>query len=334
MTGSEAYLRLMARNMLKKALCAPEDNLNVAVFTGKDIDVSELIDFADTLPFMAQKRVIFIEDTELFKVSGKKSSKEDEEEEESSEDQKEDVSPGGGYDRGLADYIKKLPESSCIIFVQEEVDKRGKLYKAIKKVGRVEEFDHPSDDEIKNWVSSKLRKNNMRIRNNAFEQFLIQAPRDLEAMNNELEKLITYKLDTKEIAIEDVMTICTVRIEDRVFDMMDCIVKKDRQGALDKYYDMLTLEVSSMKILRIISMQFERMLLSKRMSKDGYSNEHIGKRMSVKPYAVSKYLEKSRRYSFKELQEITEKSLEYEMLLKKGLLDKKMAVELLIADLT
>ena len=36
----------------------------------------------------------------------------------------------------LAEYIKDIPETTSFVFVEAEIDKRGKLYKAVQKKGR------------------------------------------------------------------------------------------------------------------------------------------------------------------------------------------------------
>ena len=64
------------------------------------------------LYFFADRRVVLLEDTGFFK------NKCDE----------------------LADYMKELPDYLCLIFVENEVDKRNRMYKAVKAAGRIGEF--------------------------------------------------------------------------------------------------------------------------------------------------------------------------------------------------
>ncbi|MCR5735522.1 MAG: DNA polymerase III subunit delta [Lachnospiraceae bacterium] len=306
LTGEEAYLRLDARNRLKKALCAPDDTLNVAVYTGKDINVSEVIDFANTLPFMAEKRVLFIEDSDLFDKTNDE----------------------------LAAFVKDMPESTCMIFMQEKVDKRGKLYKAIQNAGRVVNFEHPTDELLEKWIVGKLSKASIRIKRSALTQFLNQVPRDMEAMDNELEKLIAYTVKKGEIEAADVKAICCVHIEDRVFEMIAAIAAKNRREALSKYYDLLTLKEPPLKILSLIARQFNLMLMAKEYAKDGISQDETARRLSVNPYAVKKSLQSARSYTTKELKSIVAECMEYETLIKQGRMDDRMSVEILIASLT
>ena len=65
--GSESYLIRLYRDKLKEAILGGHDQMNFNRFEGKDIDLKEVNDIAQTLPFMANKRLILIEQSGLFK---------------------------------------------------------------------------------------------------------------------------------------------------------------------------------------------------------------------------------------------------------------------------
>ncbi len=104
--GEENFLKRSYKNRLKEAILG-DDTMNFHHFEGKGMDIPEIIGLADTMPFFAEKRLLLLEDSGLFKGSAEQ----------------------------LAAYLPQLPESTCMLFVESEVDKRGKLYKAVKKVG-------------------------------------------------------------------------------------------------------------------------------------------------------------------------------------------------------
>ena len=112
LTGEEIYLRNQYRKRLREALLDPEDTMNYASFEGKNINPKEVIDLAETMPFFADRRVIEISDSGFAKNACPE----------------------------LAEYIPEIPDSTCIILTESEVDKRGKFYKAVKNNGRVVEF--------------------------------------------------------------------------------------------------------------------------------------------------------------------------------------------------
>lgn len=110
LTGEEIYLRNQYRKRLREALLDPEDTMNYASFEGKNINPKEVIDLAETMPFFADRRVIEISDSGFAKNACPE----------------------------LAEYIPEIPDSTCIILTESEVDKRGKFYKAVKNNGRVD----------------------------------------------------------------------------------------------------------------------------------------------------------------------------------------------------
>ena len=122
--GEEAYLRKQYRDNLKNALVPPEDTMNCTVFSGKDINQNEVIDLAGTMPFFAERRVILIENSNWFKNSNDK----------------------------MAEALKTIPDTTYLIFVEEEVDKRNKLFKAVSTQGYAANFDEQKEDTLKTWI--------------------------------------------------------------------------------------------------------------------------------------------------------------------------------------
>ena len=70
--GEEAYLRKQYRDKMKEALVEPEDTMNQHYYEGKDVNVEEIIDMSDTMPFFANRRVIVIENSGWFQKGGDK----------------------------------------------------------------------------------------------------------------------------------------------------------------------------------------------------------------------------------------------------------------------
>ena len=64
--GDEAYLRRQYRDRVKKALMGDGDLMNLNCFEGKGIVPGEVIDLAQTMPFLAERRVLVIENSGFF----------------------------------------------------------------------------------------------------------------------------------------------------------------------------------------------------------------------------------------------------------------------------
>ena len=68
--GEERYLIKQYKDKLIKAMVTEGDTMNFNTFEGKDINVNEVVDLSETLPFFADRRLILIEDSGLLKKGG------------------------------------------------------------------------------------------------------------------------------------------------------------------------------------------------------------------------------------------------------------------------
>lgn len=301
--GEEVYLRNQYKNKLKTALIADGDTMNCSVYEGDGINPNEIIDLAETMPFLADRRVIYIEDSGFFKK---------------------------GCDE-LAEYFSSVPETTCIVFVEAEVDKRSKTFKSLQKNGQVVEFVRQTDEMITRWVVSRIKKEGKEITQNAYNTFISKTGNDLENIEKELEKLICYCLDKKTIEIGDVEAITTEVIESKIFDMVDAITSHNQKKALDLYYDLLALKEPSMRIMYLITRQFNILLTVKVMAGGGSSDGDIAKKAGCPPFAVKKYKSLCRGYSVDQLKQAVSDGVNYEEQVKTGYLNDQMAVEMLIS---
>ena len=300
--GTEDYLKRQDRDKLKHALVEPDDTMNFSAYEGKDINPKELIDLSETLPFFKEKRMILVENSGFFKNSCD----------------------------DLAEYMSQVPESTCFVFVEEEVDKRSKLFKAASRAGSAVEFETPKEDMLVRWILGRIQREGKKITQSVMQLFLSKTGSDMENIDKELEKLICYTLDKTEIAAADVEAICTGQTENKIFEMIDAISAKNQKKALDLYYDLLALKEAPMRILFLIARQFQNLLLIKSMSAKGYPAVSIAKTAGMPSFAVQKNLRQAGAFKINQLKEAIEDCGQAEEDVKTGRMADQLAVELLI----
>lgn len=300
--GTEDYLKRQYRDKLKHALVEPDDTMNFSAYEGKDINPKELIDLSETLPFFKEKRMILVENSGFFKNSCD----------------------------DLAEYMGQVPESTCFVFVEEEVDKRSKLFKAASRAGSAVEFETPKEDMLIRWILGRIQREGKKITQSVMQLFLSKTGSDMENIDKELEKLICYTLDKTEISAADVEAICTGQTENKIFEMIDAISAKNQKKALDLYYDLLALKEAPMRILFLIARQFQNLLLIKSMSAKGYPAVSIAKTAGMPSFAVQKNLRQAGAFKINQLKEAIDDCGQAEEDVKTGRMADQLAVELLI----
>ena len=199
--GEEAYLKKQYKEKLRNAMLSPDDTMNYAYYEGKGININEVIDLAETLPFFAERRLIILEDTGLFKSTSQE----------------------------LADYLKVMPDTTAMIFVESEVDKRNKLYKAVQSQGRAVELGRQDETMLIRWIASNMKREGKNVSENTIRYLLAKIGTDMENIQKELEKLLCYTLDKDIITIEDVEAICTTQITNQIFDMVNAVADKQQK---------------------------------------------------------------------------------------------------------
>ena len=300
--GEERYLRRQYRDRLKSALCQEGDTMNVHFYEGKDVNVGEVIDLAETLPFFADRRAIFIENSGLFKSGGE----------------------------NMAEYLLAPNETSFFVFTESEVDKRSKLYKTVQAGGCVVEFSAQDESTLKRWIAGVLKKEGKRISESTVNLFLQKTGTDMDNIYMELEKLICYCMERDVVEAIDVETVCTNRISNHIFDMINAIADRQLQHALKLYYDLLALKEPPMRILFLIARQCNMLLQVKEMKAKGFDNKTMGSKLSLPPFVVGKYVTQAGRFRTADLKSAVKKCVEAEEDVKMGRINDVMSVEILI----
>ena len=300
--GEENYLKRQYRDKLRHALVAEGDNMNFSDYEGKNINPKELIDLAETLPFFAEKRLILIENSGFFKNQAEE----------------------------LAAYLKTVPEATCFVFVEEEVDKRSKMYKAAKNAGSVVEFARQKEELLTRWITGRIRREGKKITNQAMQLFLSMTGSDMENIDKELEKLLCYCMDKDGIYPDDVESVCSGQINNRIFDMVNAIAAKDQKQALLLYYDLLELKEPPMRILFLIARQFQILFLVKSMRMQGLDQTVIAQKAGIPSFAVGRNLKQAGGFTIEQLERALEDAVAAETDIKTGQMADQLAVELLI----
>lgn len=300
--GDEGYLRRQYRDKLKNALLGGGDAMNYHYFEGKDINIGEVIDLSETMPFLADRRVIILENSGLFKHGGEQ----------------------------LAEYLKEPCETAFFVLVEKEIDKRSRLFKAISLKGRAVEFKPQDESVLKRWILGTLKKENKKITERDLQLFLEKTGTDMDNINKELEKLICYCMGKEAITREDIEAVCTRQVGSRIFDMMNAIAEKRQKEAMEMYYDLLTLKEPPMRILFLLARQFNLLLQVKELKKKGYSLKTIGEHVGLPGFVAGKYVNQAAKFTTPDLRRAVTDCVEAEEAVKTGKMNDVLSVELLL----
>lgn len=300
--GEEAYLKKQYKDKLKHAMVPEGDTMNFSAFEGKSINPKEIIDLAETLPFFADRRVILIENSGFFKNACEE----------------------------LAEYLPQVAPATHFIFVEDEVDKRSKMYKAAKASGRIVEFLPQTEELLTRWILGRLKREGKNITGSVMQLFLTKTGTDMGNIDRELEKLLCYTLDRDVITAEDVEAVVTEQTTNKIFEMVNAVAEHNQRRALDLYYDLLTLKEPPMRIMFLISRQFQILFHVRDMAAKGLDQQTMAKKAGIPPFAVRKNVSQAKGFTMEQLKQALRDGAELEEAVKTGRMDDQMAVELFL----
>lgn len=302
--GEERYLVRQYRDKLVKAIVSPDDTMNFTRFEGADVDATELISLAETMPFFAERRLILVEDSKLFRKA--------------SED--------------LAEYFERCLDTTYFVFVEESVEEKTKVFKSVSNVGSAVKFTTPKEEVLKKWIIGRISKEGKNITQAAYQSFIDKTGTDMENIEKELEKLICYTMEKAAIEAADVEAVTTEQITSKIYELVNAISNHQQKMALDLFYDLLSQKEKPSGILNMITRHFDALLTVKVMSGQGFSNKDIADKMTAKDWMVRRYQTQARSFSVEQLKKAVKDGVEYEEAIKIGNMDAQIAVEMFIIE--
>ena len=302
--GEEEYSKRNIKKLLANAIVSSDDNMNRSHYEGKNINYKEVIELCETMPFFSDRRLVILENT-------------------------------GCYEKvceELVEYLPELTETTFIIFAEEKVDKRGKMYKLVKEKGYICECNRLNNDSLMKWILTKIGKENKKITRETMNYIIDNLGNDLEKISCEIEKLLCYTLNKEVIEISDVDAVCTQEITGKIFEMIDAMGNKNKEKALKLYYDLLSQKEPPMRILFMLSRQFNIMLQVKELSDKRVDKKDIENKLKMKSFVITKTQNQIKNFTGNSIRNAIEKSIELEEAIKNGNINEKVAVELLLIE--
>ncbi len=287
-----------------KNLTKNQNDMNISRYDLNNTPLKDAIDDAETYSMFAETKTVIVENASMFTTLTSKDS---------------DI---------VENYLNNINKSTNLIFTShtEKIDTRKKITKLIKKVGIVKEFN----EEISPLNLTKNLLKDYDINEKTINLFLDRVGNNPLIIQNEINKIKIYKNKDKNITAEDIINLTNKNIDIDIFKLIDYIVQKNKEKAIELYYEMLKINEEPIKIIVILANQFRIMYQSKELLKKGYSEKDIASILKIHPYRVKLAIQNSRNYSSKTLLEYLNNLADIDIGIKTGKLNKNLALELFI----
>ena len=276
--GPEAFVLNSALDALRARLL-PEgfEALNQNLFEGA-AGVQELIDAAETLPLMGEKRLVVLRDWTALTGKGE----------------------SADIERFIR-WMENMPETCCLVFVLADApDSRRKLTQALKARAEWVEFALLSDADLYKWCARRVSPR--AIEPDAVEQLTFMAGRSLTGLVQELDKLCAYVGERQSITRADVEAVVTPSTECTVFQMIDCLMRGENGRAQLLLKNMLDNGETRVGTLAMLTRQLRMLTHIRLLRAQGMALSEIERRLSLNHYAAARAAGQAGRFSAEALQ--------------------------------
>ena len=295
---------------------------NTTTLEGQQLSLDQLRTICETVPFLAEKRLVIIQGL-LGRFEPQVKSRR----------QKKVASSAGQnrQDKAFADYLSNIPDSTVLVLLDGRVRSNNTLLKQLA-TAKVRSFPLLKEAQLRQWIEKGVAEQDASISPQAVDLLAKLVGGNLWVMTNEINKLALFA-SGRRIEVEDVKAIVSSAQEANVFAMVDAILDFKAGVAEQLLEQLLNRGASPAYLLVMLSRQARMIVQAKGLRRQRKSDAEIQNRLGLTPFALRKTLEQAQRYSLERLKEVYSKLLQADLSIKTGKYDGGLALNLLIVEL-
>ena len=299
-------------------------DVNTTVLEGPEVGPDELVATCNTVPFLADKRIVIVRGLlSMFdrrasfgrEPRGGPSSK-----------------PTLGQWEALPEYLPTVPETTELVFVDGRLSESNPLLAKIRPLVEIRSFTLLRGGELRRWIRQRATKLGTAIEPRAVEALASTIGADLRVIDLELQKLSLYRWG-QSIGYRDVQELVSYTKEGNIFAAVDAVLEGRSGTGIELVHGLLDLGRPPSYVIAMMARQVRLLLVAKELRAQGLSSAQIGPRLSLSGYPLRKTLEQEVKFTSRRLAEIHHKLLETDLNIKKGALDERLALDMLMAEL-
>lgn len=234
----------------------------------------------------------------------------------------------------LLDYLKRPVETSVVIFVADDVDKRRNLGKTLVQKTAAFEFAPLNDGELTAWARMHLKERKTEVATDVLRRIVELVGSDVRTLSNELNKLSAAALPSGNITMDLVEALVGRSRELMNWDLTDQMLARNRPRALRVLKHLLDDGAPPLMLIGLIASTFRRMALAQALLSQGVSSRDIFRAVPMPPFKQQSYLSNLSRTDSRTLARQIARIAAADLGIKTSKATPRMQVEMLVVELT
>jgi DNA polymerase-3 subunit delta len=292
-------------------------DFNFHQFDFDEEGVDALISKCQTLPFVDQHTFIVVKDAYCFNKTIDKNSQ-----------------------QRLLEYFENPNQKTVVMFIANQVSKRRKIVKAVKKTGEVVELRKLNRKELNKWISKYIHTKELKISNKNLNYLINNldytdknSTKDLYFLSKELDKLCDYAANSEAITSEAIDEIIEKPLANDIFKLVDSIALSNSEEAIIVLNGLYYSGEPLLKVLYMITRQFRLIYKMKILIDSGMTPKNAGNLLNLHSYVAQKVSNQSKNFTLEMLQEILDACVTIDKKIKTTSIDNKLLIENFLGEL-
>ena len=276
------------------------------------ITFAELQSACDAMPFLSRVRVVLVQD--LFSSI-----------------------PDKAFMEKLEAYLPELPKTTRLIFLESQsLPDNHRIIRLAQqqKIGYVKKFEQPKGGDLERWVRTHVEERGGRIAPQAAALLAANVGGDLQALTNEVEKLVLYKGSEGIIEPADVALLSPYAAEETIFELVDALGNRQTARAAELFQDKINEGADPFYLFSMFIRQFRLLIQARYLLDQGERSAGIAEQMKQRPFVADKLARQARNFTLPQLEQIYRRLLQIDVDAKTGKADLMTSLHLLVAGLT
>ena len=306
--GQETFLMEEGLELLKKTLITDSSaDFNFNKFSAADANIGDLLDQAQTMPFLSKWRLIILTDAHDLSTSAQKL---------------------------MLPYLTNPNISTCFVMTATKLDSRTKFAQALAEHGEIVQFWKLFERDLPGWIINRAKRYGYAMSQQTALYLFEIVGNELRQLDNEIKKMIAYTT-TKEITTAVAQQVVGDVRERDVFELVDAIGAGNMIQALKILRQLLIEGEEPLKILAMITRQIRLLWKTKAFVNEqkSISAQQLAGKISVMPRSAETLLQQAPRFSQQKLKSALKRIGAVDRALKTSTNDPNILLEDLFIDL-
>jgi len=291
-------------NLRDRAVPMESRDLNYLVMYGWDAEIGTVIEFLQTMPFLADRRMLVIREIQKFPDWKK-----------------------------LLDYLKDPNPVSCLVMTSSELRKKDAAYRSISKHSTVSELKKPYTNALPGWVVKRFSEAGKTIDHDLARLLVMIAGSDLSSLSTEVQKVVLHAGERDVIEKADLDASLPGGVE-TIFSLLDAIGDGDGPQAMICLKRLMESGAAPEQLVHMLARHYRQLIRGDAFVKSGMTPADAAGKLGIRyPGLQKKFARQLGRANNRDIESDMERLSVTDRLLKTSPIPQDVVMEKLLLDL-